>query len=91
MAIQAGNPLPLHKSGLLPDTMSSLFAYVKNTDLLLPLLAASLNYLRLFFPDAVFLNYLLRKPKSIYILNIPEIGVQVNVAHDSPRKPNLSP
>lgn len=54
MAIQAGNPLPLHKSGLSPDTMSSLFAYVKNTDLLLPLLAASLNYLRLFFFQMLF-------------------------------------
>lgn len=48
MGIQAGNPLPLQKSGLFPDTMSSLFAYVKKPDLLLPLLAASLNYLRLF-------------------------------------------
>lgn len=49
MGVQAGNPLPRHKSGLFPDTVSSLFACVEKTDLLLPLLAGSLNYLRLFF------------------------------------------
>lgn len=60
MGIQAENPLPLHKSGLFPDTMSSLFAYVKKTDLLLPLLAASLNYLRL-FSRCCFLKLLTEK------------------------------